>query len=74
MPDACDFITDVQLKAADDFTSQRLAQSILATLNDDCTACGALIPAVRRAAAPAATRCVPCQARHERKGVLHGRA
>lgn len=34
---------------------------------DDCEECGNEIPAMRRAAAPAATRCVYCQTAHEKR-------
>lgn len=74
MPDACDFIVDVQLKAAEDFTIQRLAKSIIATLNDDCIGCGSPIPALRRAVLPMADRCVFCQGLHEAKGGSYVRA
>lgn len=33
----------------------------------DCEDCGNEIPALRRAANPAATRCVYCQANHEKR-------
>lgn len=74
MPDACDFIVDVQLKAADAFTFQRLAKSIIATLNDDCIGCGSPIPALRRAVLPMANRCVCCQGVYERKETRYVRA
>lgn len=38
--------------------------------SDDGADCGCTIPAARRAAYPAATRCVTCQTRAERRQVL----
>lgn len=76
MPDACDFMVDLQLKAADDFASFRvnaLAQSLLKRLEDDCQDCGALIPASRRQSLPATTRCVYCQHLAELKEAKHAR-
>lgn len=35
--------------------------------SDDCADCGCTIPAARRAAYPAATRCVACQEQLERE-------
>ena len=35
---------------------------------DDCQVCGCDIPAARRAAAPWATRCAPCQGIEDEKG------
>ena len=35
---------------------------------DDCQVCGYQIPAARRAAAPWATRCAPCQEIEDQKG------
>jgi RNA polymerase-binding transcription factor DksA len=74
MPDACDFIVDVQLKAADNFTLQRLAQVIAGPLNGDCIDCLFPIPFSRRQALPSADRCFTCQGIHERKGAMYGRA
>ncbi|WP_248769663.1 TraR/DksA C4-type zinc finger protein [Pseudomonas sp. MWU12-2345] len=74
MPDAGDFATDLQLKAADDFSKARLAKladSITVNLNGRCI-CGETIPPARLAAMPGTYRCTRCQAKAERLGVLYG--
>lgn len=67
MPDACDFITDVQLKAAEDFSAARLGSLVLQVPSSaSYCPCGAPISAARRAAVPGVKRCTICQARAER--------
>lgn len=69
MPDACDFMVDLQLDAADLFMANRVAASLaIAAGSADCITCGDPIAASRLEAAPDACRCVPCQTLFE----LHG--
>lgn len=45
---------------------ERTRLALAETGAEDCIGCGKPIPAVRRAALPSATRCVPCQTILER--------
>lgn len=69
MPDACDYMVDKQLAAADAFTARRLALSLAPIPGTpDCVLCGDPIAADRLEAEPSACRCITCQTLFE----IHG--
>lgn len=71
MPDACDFIVDLQLAQAEVFAAKRLmllTRRVIHGGTADCVRCGEPIAADRLEAEPSACRCVPCQNHFE----IHG--
>lgn len=57
-------------QAARDAAAQQASKALAGPGQAECDDCGAEIPAPRRAANPAAIRCVHCQAAHERSQAL----